>query len=151
MSHCWHGDMQPPVSEHFDEVLRVSTYRGSTVIFIIGLAFGDWAFFFSIHPTLWCLIVQLFLCWLDGWSATIYTTLWLSFGSLISKMLVKDPQRRITLEAMMSDPWLLLVFDPVIPTPVPLVTQLGLTAEEYKRVVDKMEAGNIADRETIKR
>ena len=78
-------------------------------------------------------------------------TVLLLIYSLISRMLVREPRRRITLEAIMSHPWLQLGRTPLLPTPIPLVTEMCLTPEEYKRVVERMESGNIANRETIQR
>jgi len=75
----------------------------------------------------------------------------LSFNSLIEKMLVREPYLRSTLESIMADPWFQGGHPPVLPTPVPLVTELPLTPEEHNYVMDTMEAGNIADRDTVQK
>ena len=49
----------------------------------------------------------------------------------------------------MEDPWFQGAHPPVLPTPVPLVTELPLTPEEHNYVIEVMETGNISDRETI--
>lgn len=51
----------------------------------------------------------------------------------------------------MADPWFQGGHPPVLPTPVPLVTELPLTPEEHSSVVDMMVIGNIADRETVRK
>ena len=51
----------------------------------------------------------------------------------------------------MADPWFQGGHPPVLPTPVPLVTELPLTPEEHNYVVDTMEAGDIANRETVQK
>ena len=49
----------------------------------------------------------------------------------------------------MEDPWFQGAHPPVLPTPVPLVTELPLTPEEHNYVIEVMETGNISVRETI--
>ena len=66
-------------------------------------------------------------------------------------MLVREPYLRCSLGDIMEDPWFQGGHPPVLPTPVPLVTELPLTPEEHKYVVDVMETGNIADRETVQK
>ena len=66
-------------------------------------------------------------------------------------MLVREPYLRSTLEGIMADPWFQGGHPPVLPTPVPLVTELPLTPEEHSSVVDMMVIGNIADRETVRK
>ena len=70
-------------------------------------------------------------------------------NSLIEKMLVREPYLRSTLRDIMEDPWFQGAYPPVLPTPVPLVTELPLTPEEHNYVIEVMETGNISDRETI--
>ena len=70
---------------------------------------------------------------------------------LISKMLKREPEKRAALEDIMNDKWLQSAHPPLLPTPVPLVSALPLTPEEHIEVLNKMELGSIADRETIKR
>lgn len=75
----------------------------------------------------------------------------LACQTLIEKMLVREPYLRCTLGDIMEDTWFQGTHPPVLPTPVPLVTELPLTPEEHNYVVDIMEAGNIADRSTVQK
>ncbi|RMX47113.1 hypothetical protein pdam_00021756 [Pocillopora damicornis] len=70
--------------------------------------------------------------------------------SLIEKMLVREPYHRCSVESIMEDPWFQGGHPPVLPTPVPLVTELPLTPEEHNYVVEIMETGKIANREKVK-
>lgn len=70
---------------------------------------------------------------------------------LIEKMLVREPYQRCTLGDIMEDPWFQGGHPPVMPTPVPLVTELPLTPEEHNYVAEKLEEGNIADRSTLQK
>lgn len=71
--------------------------------------------------------------------------------SLIEKMLVREPYHRCSVESIMEDPWFQGGHPPVLPTPVPLVTELPLTPEEHNYVVEIMETGKIANREKVKK
>lgn len=71
--------------------------------------------------------------------------------SLIEKMLVREPYLRCSLDDIMKDPWFQGGHPPILPTPVPLVTELPLTPEEHNYVAEKLQEGNIADRETLQK
>lgn len=71
--------------------------------------------------------------------------------SLIEKMLVREPYLRCSLDDIMKDPWFQGSHPPILPTPVPLVTELPLTPEEHNYVAEKLQEGNIADRETLQK
>lgn len=66
-------------------------------------------------------------------------------------MLVREPYHRCSVESIMEDPWFQGGHPPVLPTPVPLVTELPLTPEEHNYVVEIMETGKIANREKVKK
>lgn len=71
--------------------------------------------------------------------------------SLIEKMLVREPCHRCSMESIMEDCWFQGGHPPVLPTPVPLVTELPLTPEEHNYVVEIIETGKIANREKVKK
>lgn len=71
--------------------------------------------------------------------------------SLIGKMLIREPYLRCSLDDIMEDPWFKGGHPSILPTPVPLVTELPLTPEEHNYVAEKLQEGNIADRATLQK
>ena len=74
--------------------------------------------------------------------------------SLISRMLVREPSKRASLESIYNDPWLKSGMDEEeeeetsVP---PLISEIRVTPDLHLSVLQKMESGNIAKREEIKR
>ncbi|EDO36587.1 predicted protein, partial [Nematostella vectensis] len=69
--------------------------------------------------------------------------------NLISRMLIREPHNRASLGEIMSHPWLQQGPTPLVPSDVPLVAELPLTTDEHLLLLDKMEDGNIADRDKV--
>ncbi|CAH6777586.1 Snrk [Phodopus roborovskii] len=71
-------------------------------------------------------------------------------GSLITRMLQRDPKRRASLEEIESHPWLQGV-DPSPATKynIPLVSYKNLSEEEHNSIIQRMVLGDIADRDAI--
>ena len=66
-------------------------------------------------------------------------------------MIVRDALKRASLENIMSDPWILQDDGPLLLTTVPLANQIKLGDDQHDEVVQKMQLGDIADKETIKK
>lgn len=73
-----------------------------------------------------------------------------SLGSLINRMLQRDPKRRASLDEIERHPWLQGV-DPSPATKynIPLVSHRNLSEEEHNSIIQRMVLGDIADREAI--
>ena len=71
--------------------------------------------------------------------------------SLISRMLVREPSKRASLESIYNDPWLKSGIEEEESSVPPLISELRVTPDLHLSVLQKMEAGNIAKREEIKR
>ncbi|KAG8183619.1 hypothetical protein JTE90_025170 [Oedothorax gibbosus] len=68
---------------------------------------------------------------------------------LIGDMLIRDPDKRATLEQIAADPWL-NAGDAVQPADhLPLVSREHLSEEDHSHIVQKMVNGNIAAKEEI--
>lgn len=63
-------------------------------------------------------------------------------------MLVREPERRATLEEITSDPWLEDT-DPQTELSQPLVSKQQLSEEDHNLIVQKMVNGKIATKEEI--
>lgn len=63
-------------------------------------------------------------------------------------MLVREPERRATLEEIASDPWLEST-DPQTELSQPLVSKQQLSEEDHNLIVQKMVNGKIATKEEI--
>ena len=69
-------------------------------------------------------------------------------------MLVREPSKRASLESIYNDPWLKSGMDEEeeeetsVP---PLISEIRVTPDLHLSVLQKMESGNIAKREEIKR
>lgn len=70
---------------------------------------------------------------------------------LIAKMLVREPSKRATLESIYYDPWLQSTLEGENTTAAPLISELKVTPDLHLMVLHRMESGNIAPREEIKR
>merc|ERR1719494_889857 len=70
---------------------------------------------------------------------------------LISRMLVRLPQERATLQSIIDDPWLNTGCNMNNCSSKPLISEINVTLEIHLGVLQKIEAGNIATREQIKR
>ncbi|RXG70441.1 SNF-related serine/threonine-protein kinase, partial [Armadillidium vulgare] len=69
---------------------------------------------------------------------------------LIAKMLIRDPQRRATLEDIANDEWLMSESPEMnIADMLPLVSRQHLTEEDHAHIIHKMVAGAIASMEEI--
>jgi len=71
--------------------------------------------------------------------------------SLISRMLVREPSKRASLESIYNDPWLKSGIEEVDESLPPLISEIRVTPDLHLSVLQKMETGNIAKREEIKR
>lgn len=81
---------------------------------------------------------------------SLFFSTFLSFASLIDRMLQRDPKRRASLEEIESHAWL----QGVDPSPAtkyntPLVSHKNLSEEEHNSIIQRMVLGDIADREAI--
>lgn len=68
---------------------------------------------------------------------------------LIAKMLVREPEKRATLEEIINDPWLAIDEDDDPADCLPLITRESLTDEYHNLIISKMVSGNIATEEEI--
>lgn len=68
--------------------------------------------------------------------------------SMIGCMLVKDPIKRISLEEIVSHPWM-RVGSPVGLAQVPLVCREELQDEDQAYIIQKIVDGNIATKQEI--
>ena len=66
-------------------------------------------------------------------------------------MLVREPSKRASLESIYNDPWLKSGIDEVDESLPPLISEIRVTPDLHLSVLQKMETGNIAKREEIKR
>ena len=68
---------------------------------------------------------------------------------LIARMLVREPERRATLDEIAEDPWLLVgsEMDPV--EALPLISRHQVSDEHHSLIITKMVNGNIATKEEI--
>ena len=68
-------------------------------------------------------------------------------------MLVRQPEKRASLESIADDPWLVDSFHPLHASHSlsPLISDIKLTPDIHLMVIQKMEAGSIAARDEIKR
>lgn len=66
-------------------------------------------------------------------------------------MLVREPSKRASLESIYNDPWLKSAVEEEELSPQPLISELRVTPDLHLSVLQKMEAGNIAKRDEIKR
>ena len=71
--------------------------------------------------------------------------------SLISQMIVRDACQRATLEDILDHPWVQGDYGPVAVTSIPLANQVKIGVDQHNEIVEKMQLGDIADRETIKK
>lgn len=70
--------------------------------------------------------------------------------SLISRMLVRNPEKRASLAEIANHKWLSVgKQDDVPPDAVPLVSREQLTEEDHNLIVQKIVNGNIATKEEI--
>ena len=68
-------------------------------------------------------------------------------------MLVREPSKRASLESIYNDPWLksgIEEEDEETSVP-PLISEIRVTQDLHLSVLQKMESGNIAKREEIKK
>lgn len=73
----------------------------------------------------------------------------LFFHRLIGEMLIRDPEKRASLESIANDPWL-NGGDAIQPADhLPLISREHLSDEDHTHIVQKMVNGNIASKEEI--
>lgn len=63
---------------------------------------------------------------------------------LIQKMLIRDPEKRATLESIATDPWLQSGSNVQYSEHLPLVSREQLSEEDHAHIIQKMVSGNIA-------
>lgn len=68
---------------------------------------------------------------------------------MITRMLIRDPEKRATLEEMASDPWLTSGDSPEPADLLPLVHREHLSEEDHSHIVQKMVNGCIASKDEI--
>ncbi|XP_012269272.2 probable serine/threonine-protein kinase DDB_G0277165 isoform X2 [Athalia rosae] len=68
---------------------------------------------------------------------------------LIARMLVRQPERRATLEEIASNPWLVAGSDADPAESLPLVSRQQVSEEHHNLIITKMVNGNIATKEEI--
>lgn len=65
-------------------------------------------------------------------------------------MLIRDPEKRATLEQIANDPWLTFgCYTNSLPECLPLVSREHLAEEDHAHIIQKMVNGNIATKEEI--
>lgn len=64
-------------------------------------------------------------------------------------MLIRDPDKRATLEEMAADPWLLAGDTPQPADHLPLIHREHLSEEDHSHIVQKMVNGCIATKDDI--
>lgn len=69
---------------------------------------------------------------------------------LIAKMLLRDPDKRATLQQIAVDPWLTQdESDEHVPEYLPLVSRRQVSEEDHNLIIQKIANGNIATKEEI--
>lgn len=68
---------------------------------------------------------------------------------LISRMLVRQPEKRATLQQIAVDPWLSQDGPEFVPECLPLVSRQQVSEEDHNLIIQKMVNGNIAIKEDI--
>ncbi|CAN8024233.1 unnamed protein product [Ixodes persulcatus] len=68
---------------------------------------------------------------------------------MIARMLIRDPDKRATLEEMAADPWLLAGDTPQPADHLPLIHREHLSEEDHSHIVQKMVNGCIATKDDI--
>lgn len=68
---------------------------------------------------------------------------------LIQRMLIRDPEKRATLEEITSDPWLESVSNVQHADYLPLISREHLSDDDHSHILQKMAIGNIATQEEI--
>lgn len=66
-------------------------------------------------------------------------------------MLVREPSKRASLDSIYHDPWLKTAIEEEEASPEPLISELKVTPDLHLNVLQKMESGDIAKREDIKK
>ncbi len=66
-------------------------------------------------------------------------------------MIVRDACQRARLQDILDDPWVQGDNGPVAVTSVPLANQVKIGVDHHNEIVEKMQLGDIADHETIKK
>lgn len=66
---------------------------------------------------------------------------------LIARMLVRQPEKRATLEEIANDPWLKNTHSDN--TALPLISRQNISEEDHTIIVQKMVNGEIATKEQI--
>lgn len=72
-----------------------------------------------------------------------------SCRQLISRMLVREPDKRATLQMIAQDKWLTLDGSELVPEYLPLVSRQEVSEEDHTLIIQKMVNGNIAGKEEI--
>lgn len=69
--------------------------------------------------------------------------------NLISRMLVRQPDKRATLKQIAEDPWLTQDGPEFVPECLPLVSRQQVSDEDHEFIVQKMVAEHFASQEEI--
>lgn len=69
--------------------------------------------------------------------------------NLISHMLVRQPEKRATLQQIAEDPWLMLDGPEFVPESLPLVSREQVSEEDHNFIIQKMVNENFATKEDI--
>lgn len=72
-------------------------------------------------------------------------------NSLIGRMLIREPEKRATLEQIAADPWLLEGAGATaqLQEHLPLISRHQVSDEDHAIIIQKMVNGNIATKEQI--
>lgn len=68
---------------------------------------------------------------------------------LIAAMLVREPEKRATLQAIAQNSWLTQGAQDTVPEYLPLVSRQQVSDEDHTLIIQKMVNGNIATKEEI--
>lgn len=68
---------------------------------------------------------------------------------LISKMLVREPDKRATLQQIAQNEWLTQGGSDHVPEYLPLVSRQQVSEDDHNLIIQKMVNGNIATKEEI--
>jgi len=71
------------------------------------------------------------------------------FCSLIARMLVREPEKRATLENLAKDPWLQEGIGQQPAEYLPLISREHVSDEDHNLIIQKMVSGKIATKEEV--
>lgn len=72
-------------------------------------------------------------------------------STLISSMLVREPEKRATLQQIANDGWLMedTILHPQHPDQLPLISREQVSEEDHSLIIQKMVNGNIAQKDEV--